>query len=404
MAEHPSIYSVLPSVHGISQEYERLRHVREAEVSAISYQTQRQRALKLPDNQALSCIDALLELQRRECFRLERQEIRMDQASTHTYVYALRNEDGEVIRPEFVRDRPWPPKEFALRNIPKVGSGRGGGRKRKIPEKTPAQLDEERLAFSSDRMCVDCKTRSSALWRQVEAKQPPNLEAQLVYLKKDDICLNCYVKRTCTIKSRAQLTKNKRKEEKIPVKIQPVVAAPVVPEVVPVVAAPVPMPPVVFDDDNEDDDMSGDEKKRKKSKKSSKKKKKKSKKSSHSTPASPQLSSPRPLAVEVAEEEVKSASNKSKKRAREPSPKVVQKTKAIKTETLRERELRAKGQYCPVCNMTYEDDDASDFICCDSCEKWVHSTCDPQLDALKMQQLADSNAKYVGPCCMKNQA
>lgn len=50
-----------------------------------------------------------------------------------------------------------------------------------------------------------------------------------------------------------------------------------------------------------------------------------------------------------------------------------------KKETARERELRAKGQYCPVCNAVYEDDDESSFVCCDSCEMWVHAACDPSL-------------------------
>lgn len=47
-----------------------------------------------------------------------------------------------------------------------------------------------------------------------------------------------------------------------------------------------------------------------------------------------------------------------------------------KKETARERELRALGQYCPVCNATYEEDDESSFVCCDSCEMWVHGNCD----------------------------
>lgn len=50
-----------------------------------------------------------------------------------------------------------------------------------------------------------------------------------------------------------------------------------------------------------------------------------------------------------------------------------------KKESSRERELRALGQYCPVCNEVYEDDDESSFVCCDSCEMWVHVACDASL-------------------------
>lgn len=50
-----------------------------------------------------------------------------------------------------------------------------------------------------------------------------------------------------------------------------------------------------------------------------------------------------------------------------------------KKESNRERELRALGQYCPVCNETYEEDDDSSFVCCDSCEMWIHAACDPSL-------------------------
>lgn len=52
-----------------------------------------------------------------------------------------------------------------------------------------------------------------------------------------------------------------------------------------------------------------------------------------------------------------------------------------KKESARERELRALGQYCPVCNAVYEEDDESTFVCCDSCEMWVHGRCDPTLSA-----------------------
>ncbi|EQC40386.1 hypothetical protein SDRG_02284 [Saprolegnia diclina VS20] len=398
---------IFPSTWGTSRAYERLRHLRAIEAAAYVHQAQRQRSLdaSLPPaytTTAIRRIDALMEIQRRECFRLERAHARHDEHATHTCMYAARNEDGEIIRPEFVRDRSWPPKEFALKSMPKQGAGRGGGRKRKVPDKTPAQLDEERLAYSYERVCVECTTKVSALWRQVDAKMAdPSPDAQLVYLKKDDLCLNCYVKRTCPIKSRAQLAAKKRKEklkeDKVAQKVKPapVVVAPVV-EAPIMAASPVATSLVhdVIEHDEHDADESSDDKKRKKSsKKSSKKKKKKAKKSATSSPPNSPVADV-VLSPSNTDDERKRSS---KKRARDHS--VTPKAKASKTETARERELRAIGQYCPVCNVVYEDDDANDFICCDACEMWVHSACDPKLDTFKLQELADSNAKYVGPCC-----
>ncbi|GMF38287.1 unnamed protein product [Phytophthora lilii] len=58
---------------------------------------------------------------------------------------------------------------------------------------------------------------------------------------------------------------------------------------------------------------------------------------------------------------------------------VVKKRARTKKELARERELRALGQYCPVCSEVYEDDDPSTFVCCDSCELWVHGACDTSL-------------------------
>ncbi|KAF1334268.1 hypothetical protein FI667_g2339, partial [Globisporangium splendens] len=68
-------------------------------------------------------------------------------------------------------------------------------------------------------------------------------------------------------------------------------------------------------------------------------------------------------------------------------------------ETARERELRALGQYCPVCNLTYEEDDESSFVCCDSCEMWVHAACDTALTPESIAVLADSSEKYICPLC-----
>ncbi|RLN50537.1 hypothetical protein BBJ28_00014071, partial [Nothophytophthora sp. Chile5] len=70
-----------------------------------------------------------------------------------------------------------------------------------------------------------------------------------------------------------------------------------------------------------------------------------------------------------------------------------------KKELTRERELRALGQYCPVCNEVYEEDDESTFVCCDSCELWVHGACDSSLSPELIASMAASDDKYICPLC-----
>ncbi|KAF0687154.1 Aste57867_21125 [Aphanomyces stellatus] len=449
---------LFPSSWGNSVAYQRLRHLRAIEASALHHQIQRQPNPVESECTAIRRIDALMEIQRRECFRRDGIE-RSPSSSSHFYMYGVRNEDGEPVRTEYVRDRMWPPKEFALKNAPKTGGGRGGGRKRKIPEKTPAQMDEERLAMDFSKTCVDCSTQHSPLWRQVDAAVEIPETDQEVIIPKEDICLMCYVQRTTAPKIRAQLLKKKKEKtsktrdeakSKKAATAPPVVAHPVVTSASDAVVTDGHDP----DEDEHDDLSTGDEKRRKKSsKKSSKKhKKKKSKRSSSSVPASPILtpspalspppksktSTPAPLVVDDDTEPAppapssrssRSSKESSKKRSRElgsPTRATPKSSKSSKRETAvvvaplvpqetpREKELRAKGQYCPVCNRTYEDDDASEFVCCDSCEMWVHSLCDPQLNAYvrletdvvlmvvcseRMKELADTDAKYIGPCC-----
>ncbi|KAG9410681.1 hypothetical protein AC1031_018706 [Aphanomyces cochlioides] len=412
---------LFPSTWGNSAAYQRLRHLRAIEASALNHQLKRHQ--NSTEDTAIRRIDALLEIQRRECFRLDGVQLAPPQG--YTYAYGIRNGDGEPVRKEYVRDRAWPPKEFALKNTPKTGPGRGGGRKRKIPEKTPAQMDEERLVMDFGKTCIDCGTQNSPLWRQVDAavEIPQTAPDQIVIIPKEDICLMCYVQRTCGAKVRAQLTK-KKKEKTIKAKEEAKAKkAPVTSPTVEIVSTENYEQPV----DDQDDASTEDEKRSKKSsKKSSKKKKKKSKKSSSSVPVSP--TSPKalkpplspkktPLAPLIIEDDAEqppplmrsSRKESSKKRSRDSSvsPHVTPKSKSSKREvpvvapleTPREKELRAKGQYCPVCNLTYEDDDASEFVCCDSCEMWVHSLCDPQLTAERMKELAEPEAKYIGPCC-----
>ncbi|ETW04911.1 hypothetical protein H310_04013 [Aphanomyces invadans] len=439
---------LFPSSWGNSSAYQRLRHLRSIEASALRYQLERE-SKSTPMNErdvpALRRIDAFMEIQRRECFRLDGKNPHYC-SNSHMYLYAARNEDGEIIRKESVRDRVWPPKEFALKNTPKTGPGRGGGRKRKVPDKTPAQLDEERLAMDTGKTCIDCGAMSSPLWRQVDAvvEIPDTLAPdQEVIIPKEDICLACYVQRTCGSKVRAGQLSKKKKEKALMSKAvkdessklkKMAAAVPVAPS--PAVSTPiVPVASAAESEGDEADDIStGDDKRRKKStKKSSKKKKKKSKRSSSSAPGSPAVSPKRsttspkksnpvaltPLVVVHDDDNdsadmipppptSRSSRKESKKRSRDASPRVTPKASKsskkdsaaiLPIETPREKELRAKGQYCPVCNRTYEDDDASEFVCCDGCEMWVHSFCDPLMNAERLHALADTDAKYIGPCC-----
>ncbi|KAE9346659.1 hypothetical protein PF008_g8183 [Phytophthora fragariae] len=81
-----------------------------------------------------------------------------------------------------------------------------------------------------------------------------------------------------------------------------------------------------------------------------------------------------------------------------PAP-AVKKRARTKKELARERELRALGQYCPVCSEVYEDDDQNTFVCCDSCELWVHGACDPSLTPEVIAAMANTEDKYICPLC-----
>lgn len=81
--------------------------------------------------------------------------------------------------------------------------------------------------------------------------------------------------------------------------------------------------------------------------------------------------------IESAENLTSSLGTPKNKRANRSSTTVKNERPSI--EPSRENELRSIGQYCPVCNQVYEDDDAASFVCCDSCEMWVHSACDIDL-------------------------
>ncbi|KAL4159597.1 transforming growth factor beta regulator 1 [Phytophthora ramorum] len=81
-----------------------------------------------------------------------------------------------------------------------------------------------------------------------------------------------------------------------------------------------------------------------------------------------------------------------------PTP-LARKRSRTKKELARERELRTLGQYCPVCNEVYEDDDQNTFVCCDSCELWVHGACDPTLTPELIAAMANTEDKYICPLC-----
>ncbi|KAG7393419.1 hypothetical protein PHYPSEUDO_009623 [Phytophthora pseudosyringae] len=82
-----------------------------------------------------------------------------------------------------------------------------------------------------------------------------------------------------------------------------------------------------------------------------------------------------------------------------PAAPSAKKRTRTKKELARERELRALGQYCPVCNEVYEDDDQNTFVCCDSCELWVHGACDPSLTPVIIAAMANTEDKYICPLC-----
>ena len=67
------------------------------------------------------------------------------------------NQETDVV--EFVRDWPWPPKEFALKPMTKASRGRGSKRKA-APMR--AVLDPVPVLAKT---CRECKTQSTPLWR-----------------------------------------------------------------------------------------------------------------------------------------------------------------------------------------------------------------------------------------------
>ncbi|POM73692.1 Hypothetical protein PHPALM_9440 [Phytophthora palmivora] len=52
-----------------------------------------------------------------------------------------------------------------------------------------------------------------------------------------------------------------------------------------------------------------------------------------------------------------------------------------------------------TCSCFYEDDDQNTFVCCDSCELWVHGACDPSLTPEAIAAMANTEDKYICPLC-----
>lgn len=60
--------------------------------------------------------------------------------------------------------------------------------------------------------------------------------------------------------------------------------------------------------------------------------------------------------------------------------------------------LYAEGNFCPLCNKTYDNNGSENFVCCDNCENWIHAYCDgiTDDDFSKIE-----NEKYICPICRK---
>ncbi|XP_051145656.1 uncharacterized protein LOC127261370 isoform X2 [Andrographis paniculata] len=61
--------------------------------------------------------------------------------------------------------------------------------------------------------------------------------------------------------------------------------------------------------------------------------------------------------------------------------------------------LFVKGNYCPVCLKVYRDSESTPMVCCDTCQSWVHCTCDGISDAKYTEFELDGNLQYVCPTC-----
>ncbi|KAK4738229.1 hypothetical protein R3W88_001926 [Solanum pinnatisectum] len=60
--------------------------------------------------------------------------------------------------------------------------------------------------------------------------------------------------------------------------------------------------------------------------------------------------------------------------------------------------LFVKGKYCQVCLKVYRDSETTPMVCCDICERWVHSQCDGISDEKYLQFQVD-DLPYSCPTC-----
>ncbi|DAZ96745.1 TPA: hypothetical protein N0F65_012322 [Lagenidium giganteum] len=429
--------------------------------------------------------------------------------------------DALVVDPHavgvFVRDRPWPPKEFVVKQNQKPSRARAN--KRKVAAAAPVEITRP----THSKMCCVCQQQSATLWRKrprapvisaqpstepsttttstttttTEApEQPPPVAAPV----EDDICNTCFLKserveiferkraeklakqraaeQALELKIRREEEQRRMREEAIRKELREVEAAlkrkdkkkakkekkekkdkkkkkkrlkredgddhdddddsgdrspslspmpsppqytdgfvyadghtqrdvekdEVIPEMVPVKEEPAPVPKA---------SSSSKKKKKPASKRASKDatstvKREPKEAPSASVKREPRESSSRKrsassISADTTDGQVAVApaatSASRTPRSRATTTTTARKRARTKKETAREKELRALGQYCPVCNQVYEEDDDSSFVCCDSCEMWVHGACDPELNPASIAALANSNESYICPLC-----
>ncbi|KAI4339070.1 hypothetical protein MLD38_024052 [Melastoma candidum] len=61
--------------------------------------------------------------------------------------------------------------------------------------------------------------------------------------------------------------------------------------------------------------------------------------------------------------------------------------------------LFVKGNYCPVCLKVYRDSESTPMVCCDNCQRWLHTHCDDISDDKYMQFQVDGDLQYICPTC-----
>ncbi|XP_030547435.1 uncharacterized protein LOC115753080 [Rhodamnia argentea] len=61
--------------------------------------------------------------------------------------------------------------------------------------------------------------------------------------------------------------------------------------------------------------------------------------------------------------------------------------------------LFVKGNYCPVCLKVYRDSESTPMVCCDNCQRWVHTHCDGISDDKYLHYQVDGNLQYICPTC-----